>query len=104
MSTTFAPASWTEIDDRLTVGNAGGNYAGLIEHLNGRYIATDARGNVIGTFDTRREAQASLEPGSLEKTLELRRRRQSILEAAAGIAAVSTTIIALAGLATAGVL
>ncbi len=91
---------WNRPEPTLFVGQNDGEFAGLVEQRGGRFIATDALGTVIGTFDTERRARAALEPDALERSLAAAARRTRILTGATGAAALISTGIAIAGMLT----
>lgn len=93
-----ASIRWSRPDTAITVGQRDGEYAGLVEQLGDRFIATDELGTIIGTFDSERTARAALEPASLARQIGQRARRDRTLAIATGAIALSSTVLALAGM------
>ena len=50
---------WREIAPGMWTSTTDGEIAGSVEHM-GTFITTNARGDVVGTFDTIGEARAAL--------------------------------------------
>ncbi len=96
----LAGLRWQRPAPALVVAQRDGEHAGLVEQRAGRFIATDAIGTVIGTFDSERDARAALEPGALERQETQRRLRSNIVMIATGIAALASTGIAVTGMLT----
>jgi len=96
----LAPIVWRSVDPAVSVGTRDGSYAGFVDHRGHRYIATDQVGSVIGTFESERAAQASLEPEAVERALARRAQREKRLATITAIAAGGTAIIAAVGMLT----
>ncbi|GAA3340654.1 hypothetical protein GCM10017714_21320 [Curtobacterium pusillum] len=55
-----AKLAWTQEDDGEWVANYGGHFGGSIDKRDGRYVASDTFGLVVGDFDSLEQAQAKL--------------------------------------------
>ncbi|PZF57764.1 hypothetical protein DEJ23_06380 [Curtobacterium sp. MCSS17_008] len=55
-----AKTTWTQEDDGEWVANYGGYFGGSVDKRDGRYVASDTFGLVVGDFATLEEAQAKL--------------------------------------------
>lgn len=66
MSTTIAPDSttWASPVLGLWASSREGEFLGLVESSGSSFLATGARGEVIGTFDRLRSAQEAVALGS----------------------------------------
>ena len=54
-------ATWKSPASGLWVASEAGTYLGMVERLNGRYIATDSTGRDLGSFDDLTSAQERLD-------------------------------------------
>ncbi|MCU1437578.1 MAG: hypothetical protein JWP66_665 [Naasia sp.] len=102
---TIAPLSppllrWTRVTPELTSGEWNGNYAGMIEHADDRYIATDSYGAVVGRFATEGEARDALHPDALERAWQEREAREARFAGVTALVAAFSAIIAAAGMLT----
>lgn len=52
---------WMSPAGGLWVASRPGEHAGMVERIDGRYVATDARATVLGEFEELGEAQAAVE-------------------------------------------
>jgi len=95
-----APILWRAVDPSVSVGTRDGSYAGFVDHRGHRFVATDQVGSVIGTFESERDAQASLEPDAVERALARRAAREKLLAAVTALAAVATAALAVVGMLT----
>jgi hypothetical protein len=95
-----APILWRAVDPSVSVGTRDGSYAGFIDHRGRRYIATDQIGSVIGTFESERDARASLEPDAVERAFARRAARENLLAAVTALAAGVTAALAIVGMLT----
>ncbi|MCU1570650.1 MAG: hypothetical protein JWR33_1391 [Naasia sp.] len=106
MTVTATPATstpelrWSRVSDSLSSGEWHGNYAGMIEHVGDRYIATDAFGGVAGRFRTEEAARAALQPDALEAAHAEREAREQRVAIATAMLAACSAIIAAAGMLT----
>ncbi|WP_420369781.1 hypothetical protein [Curtobacterium sp. L1-20] len=57
---TRAKLTWTQEDDGEWIANYGGYFGGSIDKRDGRYVASDTFGLVVGDFDSLELAQAQL--------------------------------------------
>lgn len=57
----FVGATWKSPASGLWVATESGSYLGLVERIDGRYIASDATGRELGTFDDLADAQMALD-------------------------------------------
>lgn len=101
--TTFAPVSgpllrWTKVTDELTSGEWNGDYAGMVELMDGRYLATDSFGAIVGRFATEGAARAALHPDALEQAWQEREARERRIAGATAIAAAFSAILAAIGM------
>jgi hypothetical protein len=55
-----AKLTWTQEDDGEWVANYGGYFGGSIDKRDGRYVASDTFGLVVGEFDSLELAEAQL--------------------------------------------
>ena len=55
-----AKTTWTQEDQGEWVANYGGYYGGSVDKRDGRYVASDTFGLVVGDFATLEEAQTKL--------------------------------------------
>lgn len=94
------PILWRTVDPSVSVGTRDGSYAGFVDHRGHRFIATDQVGSVVGTFDSERAAQASLEPDAIERALARRTQRETALAALTAAAAAVTALLAVVGMLT----
>jgi hypothetical protein len=94
------PIHWRAVDPSVSVGTRDGSYAGFVDHRGHRYIATDQVGSVIGTFESERDAQASLEPDALERARARSAAREKLLASITALAAGVTAALAIVGMLT----
>ena len=66
--------SWTSPDRGLWVAANGADPLGTIERRDGRYISTDAKGRVVGSFDDFTAAQVAIDRDNLGIDLDQRER------------------------------
>jgi hypothetical protein len=52
---------WRSPHQELWVSTANGEYRGMIEHINGRYVAANHRGTTVGEFKTLAQAQRAVD-------------------------------------------
>jgi len=57
---TRAKLTWTQEDQGEWVANYGGYFGGSVDKRDGRYVASDTFGLVVGDFPSLEEAQAKL--------------------------------------------
>jgi len=57
---TRAKLSWTQEEDSEWIANYGGYFGGSIDKRDGRYVASDTFGLVVGDFESLELAQAQL--------------------------------------------
>lgn len=57
---TRAKLTWTQEEDGEWVANYGGYFGGSIEKVDGRYVASDTFGLVVGDFESLEQAEARL--------------------------------------------
>ena len=57
----FVGATWKSPASGLWVATEAGSYLGLVERIEGRYIASDATGRELGIFDELADAQLALD-------------------------------------------
>lgn len=57
----FVGATWKSPASGLWVATEAGSYLGLVERIEGRYVASDATGRELGSFDELSEAQMALD-------------------------------------------
>lgn len=57
----FVGATWKSPAAGLWVATEAGSYLGLVERIDGRYIASDATGRQLGAFDDLADAQMALD-------------------------------------------
>ncbi len=55
-----AKTTWTQEDDGEWIANYGGYFGGTVDKRDGRYVASDTFGLVVGDFATLEDAQAKL--------------------------------------------
>lgn len=56
-----ASATWSAVETGFWAGSAGGNFIGTVEKVpHGEFIARNAVGAEIGSFDSSREARAAV--------------------------------------------
>ena len=55
---------WRSPQEDLWVSTANGEYRGMIEHSNGRYIAANHRGVAVGEFNSLAQAQRAVDDWS----------------------------------------
>lgn len=55
-----AKLTWTQEDQGEWIANYGGYFGGSIDKQDGRYVASDTFGLVVGHFDSLEQAQAKL--------------------------------------------
>jgi hypothetical protein len=100
---TFAPISapllrWTKVTDSLTSGEWNGNYAGMIELVDGSFVATDSFGSFVGRFASEGEARDALHPDALERAWQEREARERRIAGATAIVAAFSAVIAAVGM------
>ena len=61
-----AKVTWMSPDRGLWVASEKGTFTGMIERRDNTYIATDALGTTIGTFDSLGDAQTALDDDALQ--------------------------------------
>ena len=61
-----AKVTWMSPDRGLWVASEKGTFRGMIERSEGEYIATDALGTPVGTFDSLGGGQTALDDESLQ--------------------------------------
>lgn len=54
---------WMNPATGLWVASRPGEHAGVVERIDGRYVAMDARGTTLGSFERLPDAQAAVEGG-----------------------------------------
>lgn len=64
--TESARVTWMSPDRGLWVASEKGTFTGMIERRDGKYIATDALGSAVGTFDSLDAAQDALDRDAIE--------------------------------------
>lgn len=57
------PLSWSAPEPKLWVANQQGEYAGMVEYLDGHFLATGARGEDFGEYSDRGQAQDAVRHG-----------------------------------------
>jgi hypothetical protein len=57
----FVGATWKSPASGLWVATEAGTYLGLVERIDGRYIASDATGRELGSFEELAQAQMALD-------------------------------------------
>jgi len=55
-----AKLTWTQEEDGEWIANYGGYFGGSVDKRDGRYVASDTFGLVVGDFDSLERAQAQL--------------------------------------------
>ncbi len=55
-----AKTTWTQEDEGEWIANYGGYFGGSIDKRDGRFVASDTFGLVVGDFDSLEQAQAKL--------------------------------------------
>ncbi len=57
----YSRTSWREVDTDFTVGQTDGEFAGTVERVDGRFLATTSVGVKLGSFRSADAAQRALE-------------------------------------------
>lgn len=84
---------WVSVGPGLIAGNRGGNFVGCIDEVLGGFVATDARGELVGRYSDLSDAKAAL--GHRSSQAFMRRKPRLIrlgLTAATGIGVVALSI------------
>jgi hypothetical protein len=81
---------WRSPHQELWVSSANGEYRGMIEHSNGRYVAANHRGTTVGEFTTLAQAQRAVD-GWSPKNADAR--EVIILKAIAATALLCSTVM-----------
>ena len=93
MMETIDSVVWMSPADDLWVAAVAGEYLGMVEVVGERFVATDERGENVGTFLDLLSAQVSLEPGSelntqaRENRIERAARNLTVVVIASSVAA-----------------
>lgn len=64
-----ARIAWTSPDRGLWVASEKGDFTGMIERRDGKYIATDALGTPVGSFESLPDAQIALDDDVLQSAV-----------------------------------
>lgn len=63
----YSRTSWRDVEPDFTVGQTDGEFAGTIERLGARFVATTNVGERLGSFRSRQAAERALERSAVRR-------------------------------------
>lgn len=92
--------SWREVAPEFAVGEVDGNFAGTVERVGDRFVATNGLGERIGAYRSAESAQRALERAAdLDGVHEYGRRDVAVAKIVAGAATITALAATAASLA-----